>query len=231
MRLPRTLLVFLARSWAAVLSDPDPPILDHSFQNLRHPRADREAVAAIAARLPDDPRLIEAAVLGPLVPYAYDWQTASVPWYFPTTSEVLAAGRGDCESRAVLLASILTAKRIPYSLRLSFDHIWVEYPGKPATALENAGLVVAGTRDGRFFVRWPKDFSLVQEVEDQVAIYWTPAPLYRVVLLIGGLLLVMSWNAAVAWLAGTGTLALVRLPSRSAVAASRRRFAARAHRV
>ena len=78
------------------------------------------------------------------VPYAYDWQSAGVPWYFPTTAEALRAGRGDCESRAVVLASILTAKGIPNELRLSFDHIWVDYPGKQANALENAGVQFAG---------------------------------------------------------------------------------------
>ncbi len=49
-----------------------------------------------------------------IVPYAYDWQTAGVPWYFPTTREALAQKRGDCESRAVVLASILAYKHIPY---------------------------------------------------------------------------------------------------------------------
>ena len=81
------------------------------------------------------------------VPYAYDWQSAGVPWYFPTTAEALRAGRGDCESRAVVLASILTAKGIPNELRLSFDHIWVDYPGKQANALENAGVQFAGVAE------------------------------------------------------------------------------------
>ena len=111
------------------------------------------------------------------VPYAYDWQSAGVPWYFPTTREALRAGRGDCESRALVLASILTAKGIPNELRMSFDHIWVDYPGKQANALENAGVQFAGRQDGHFFLHWPADFHLGQEVADQVAIFWTPAPL------------------------------------------------------
>ena len=45
--------------------------------------------SAIAETLPNDPRLIEQAVLTRLVPYSYDWQTNGVPWYFPNTVEVI----------------------------------------------------------------------------------------------------------------------------------------------
>ena len=118
------------------------------MRNILRPRVDPQAVAALARRLPDDPKAIEAYVLERQVPYAYDWQSAGVPWYFPTTSEAVRAGRGDCESRALVLASILTAKGIPNELRMSFDHIWVDYPGKTANALENPGVQLAGSRNG-----------------------------------------------------------------------------------
>ena len=156
------------------------------MRNTLRPRVEPRAAAALARSLPDDPRAIEAYVLEQQVPYAYDWQSAGVPWYFPTASEALRAGRGDCESRALVLASILTAKGIPNELRMSFDHIWVDYPGKQANALENAGVEFAGRQDGRFFLHWPADFHLRQEVADQVAIFWTPAPWGRVLLLALG---------------------------------------------
>ncbi len=226
------LLLFLALSWAFVALYPDPTVLVRSVQNLVHPRVDPAAVAGIAARLPDDPRLIEAYVLERQVPYAYDWQTAGVPWYFPSTRDALAAGAGDCESRAIVLASILTAKHIPHSLRLSFDHIWVDYPGKTANALENPGVVLAGTKDGRLFIHWPRDFHLGQEIGDQLAIYWTPAPLYRVILLFGGLLLIALWNVAAARLAGAGATApAASRPLPTAPIRRRGRLAARPHRV
>ncbi len=139
------------------------------------------------------------------VPYAYDWQAVGVPWYFPTTAEALRAGRGDCESRAVVLASVLTAKGIPNELRVSIGHIWVDYPGKQASALENAGVQIAGTQDGRFFLRWPADFELGREVSEQLAIHWTPAPPWRVLLLVAGLSLIVIWNA-LARLLGAGRL-------------------------
>ena len=144
MRFPRRLLVFLALSWVLVVLYPDPGVLVRSVRNTLRPRVEPQAAAALARSLPDDPRAIEAYVLERQVPYAYDWQSAGVPWYFPTASEALRAGRGDCESRALVLASILTAKGIPNELRMSFDHIWVDYPGKQANAIENAGVEFAG---------------------------------------------------------------------------------------
>jgi len=204
MRFPRLLLIFLAVSWVVVVLYPDPAVLVRSVRNSASPRVDPAAVTVLAARLPDDPVLIESFVFERQVPYAFDWESAGVPWYFPTTAEAVRAGRGDCESRALVLASILTAKGIPNELRMSLDHIWVEYPGKQANALENAGVELAGSRDGRFFLHWPSDFELGREVADQVAMYWTPAPAPRVLLLVGGLSCIALWNV-LAGLPGRGT--------------------------
>jgi len=202
MRFPRSLLVFLALSWVLVMLYPDPGVLVRSVRNTLQPRVEPQAAAALARSLPDDPRAIEAYVLDQQVPYAYDWQSAGVPWYFPTASEALRAGRGDCESRAIVLASLLTAKGIPNELRMSFDHIWVDYPGKVANAMENAAVQFAGRQDGRFFLHWPADFHLRQEVADQVAIHWTPAPRGRLLLLALGLTLIPLWNVLSGRLAG-----------------------------
>ncbi len=207
------MLVFLALSWASVALYPDPMVLVHSVQNIVHPRIQPRAVAAIAARLPDDPKKIEAYVLEHQVPYAYDWQSAGVPWYFPTATDVLRQGVGDCESRAIMLASLLAAKHIPYHLSVSFDHIWVDYPGKQANALENPRVQIAGTRNGHFFIRWPAYLNLRQEWADQVAMYWTPAPIAERVLLFGGLCLIALWNA-LAGLLALGRRGLVRTASR-----------------
>ena len=214
MRFPRPVLFFLALSWVLVVLYPDPAVLARSVRNILRPDVDPVAVEALAARLPDDPRRIEAYVLERQVPYAFDWQSAGVPWYFPTTDEVLAAGRGDCESRALVLAGILTAKGIPNELRVSLDHIWVDYPGKTATALENAGVELAGRRDGRFFIHWPSDFHLGQEWSDQVAMYWTPAPRIRVVLLFAGLSFIALWNVLARLAAGGGPDLELTVPRR-----------------
>ena len=92
MRFPRRVLVFLALSWVLVMLYPDPGVLVRSVRNTLRPRVEPQAVAALARSLPDDPQAIEAFVLDQQVPYAYDWQSAGVPWYFPTASEALRAG-------------------------------------------------------------------------------------------------------------------------------------------
>jgi hypothetical protein len=204
MRFPRLVLIFLALSWVFAVLYPDPAVLVRSIRNTVHPNIDPAAVQAIARRLPSDPRAIEAYVLGRQVPYAYDWQSAGVPWYFPTTREALRMHSGDCESRAVVLASILTAKGIPNHLYMSLDHIWVDYPGKTANSLENPGVQLAGSRNGHWFFHWPAVVSLRQEWADQVAMYWTPAPPLRVVLLGLGLLLISLWNVLARLAAGGG---------------------------
>ena len=81
----------------------------------------------------------------------------------------------------------------------------MDYPGKQGNAIENAGVQFAGRENGRFFLHWPDDFQLGQEISDQLAIYWTPAPAWRVLLLVAGLSLIVLWNAF-ARLLGAGRL-------------------------
>jgi len=211
---PAFALLFVA--WVVVTLYPDPLVLGRSIQNLRHPDIDAAAVARLARQLPDKPALIERAVLGSVLPYSYDWQTAGVPWYFPTTRDALRQKSGDCESRAVVLAAILRAKHIPYHLVMSIDHIWVDYPGKQQNSLENDAVAIGGDNgDGSLFaLHWPKDFDPWNEVQNQVGLYWTPMPLARKALLLGGLLFISLWNALAAALrnARSAPLALRPLP-------------------
>ena len=194
MKLPRWALFFLLVGWILLVLYPDPSVLVRSITNIEHPDVDAVAVRAIAATLPNDPRLIEQAVLTRLVPYSYDWQTSGVPWYFPNAAEVIRSKRGDCESRAVLLASILKAKGIPFQILMSFDHIWVDYPGKQANALENKDVALAQRVNGRYVWFWPKDFHLGAEINAQLATFWTPMPIARKGLFFGGLLMLLLIN-------------------------------------
>lgn len=211
LRLPLFVRVLLVAAWLFVVLYPDPRVLGRAVRNLQTLPVDAVAVAPLAARLPDDPVRIERAVLDRIVPYGYDWQVSGVPWYFPTTAEVLAEGRGDCESRALVLASILDAKKIPHRLMMSLDHIWVDYPGKRGNALENDALAIAAQReDGSFRFGWPADLDPVVEFDDQVTILWEPMPLRRKLLLFAGTLLALGWNAC-AWRIGE-RLGVVRAP-------------------
>jgi hypothetical protein len=213
VKLPRLAVFWLLLGWIFLALYPNPSLLVRSINNIQHPDIDAAAVRNLAATLPNDPKLIEQAVLDRIVPYAYDWQVNGVPWYFPTTAEVIKAKRGDCESRAVVLASILKAKGIPYQLLMSFDHIWVQYPGKQANALENPDVALAQRVNGHYVWHWPKDFHLGAEINAQLGMYWTPMPGLRKALMFIGLMMVLLINpVASATRRRAGYLDLSRLP-------------------
>ena len=179
----RRLLIALASlAWVLVVLYPNPTLLARAVANARQPDIDPSAVAGWAAELPDDPEAVEAAVLGRYVHYAVPWQIRGVPWYFPTTAEVVADGSGDCQGRMLVLASILEAKGIPYTLRASLDHIWVEYPKKRPNGLENPAVAIMD--DGRLRVpaRW--DWRETYRIEREY--FWDSMPAARRVLLPGG---------------------------------------------
>ena len=69
--LPRRALIFLSFVWVLVMLYPDPTTLVRSVRNTMRPVVQPQAVAALARRLPNDPRAIESYVLGKQVPYAY----------------------------------------------------------------------------------------------------------------------------------------------------------------
>lgn len=195
-RVSRGGLLFVALTWLLLSLYPNPLVLGRSIQNLRHIELDPAAVAELADRLPDSPQRIEQIVKQRVVPYAYDWSTEGVPWYFPTTAEVLHRGAGDCESRAVVLASIFSVKGIPHELKMSFDHIWVDYPGKIPNEAESDALAIGRSVDGSpFGLHWPRELNVWGELRAQVELLWLPMPLARELLLFTGLALVCSWNA------------------------------------
>jgi hypothetical protein len=201
VKLPRLAVFWLLLGWFFAVLYPDPSVLARSISNIRSSGIDANEVRELAATLPDDPALIERIVLDELVPYAFDWEASRVPWYFPTVREVLQVNRGDCESRLVVFASILTAKNIPYEILMSLDHTWVDYPGKQANAIENTEVSVAERTSDGVSWHWPKDFDPIAEIRGQLDIYWIPMPSGRKVLLFGGFLLVLATNpiAAARW--------------------------------
>jgi len=183
----RLLTTGLLLLWTVLALYPNPLMLGRAIAQSWNPVIDADAVRGIAATLPDDPAQIEQAVLGRIVPYAVPWQMYSVPWYFPTPAEVLAEGRGDCESRAVMLASLLKAKGIPFRLEASFDHIWVDYQGKQPNALENPQVAIAQKApDTNYGFQLPADWNVQQSWEIERAYFLDPAPGWRwAVLLLG----------------------------------------------
>jgi len=86
-----------------------------------------------------------------------------------------------------VLASILKAKGIPTRFVGSFDHLWVDYPGKHANAIENAATAVATQQaDGRYQFKWPKLVEWQKSWEIERAYFWDMMPGWRLMVLLGG---------------------------------------------
>ncbi len=193
--------------WTLIVLYPDPRLLITSIARAWHPVIEPSAVRELAAGLPDDPRAIETIVTTELIAYATPWQTYGVPWYFATPTTALARGEGDCQAQAVVLASILRAKGIPATLVGSFDHLWVEYPGKRPSRLENRQVaLVTQQPDNRYRFHWPRLIDWRQSWEIERAYFWDAMPRERLGLLIAGWLLigVQPWRA---WRSHAGNIA------------------------
>ena len=178
----------LAIAWAVSVCYPNPGVLVRSIQNAWRPVIDAESVREWALTLPANPRQIEASVLERIT-YAVPWETDGVPWTFPTPAEVMARNAGDCQGRAVVLASVFEARGMPYRLEASFDHIWVDYPGRKGTGIENPNKVMvrrAPTADGwASRMRLPEiDWAESWRIEREY--FWDTAPWFRRTLIVFG---------------------------------------------
>ena len=174
--------------WILLVLYPNPVNLIISVQRLFNFDAEPEAVEFMLNDLPSDPVAIEKTVLA-IIPYRHDWEVYGMPWYFPTIDKVLERGEGDCKARALVLASLLKAKNIPYQVNQSPIHVWVEYEGKQATSIENDQV--------KFHQRDPEtgerqfqipDIGLGEVVDSFWQAFWGPMPDGRKALLISGLL-------------------------------------------
>jgi hypothetical protein len=178
--------------WTLFALYPNPLVLADSIRHAWSPVIDPDAVREWARTLPRNPRAIEDAVLTRIT-YAVPWKTDGVPWTFPTPAEVMARGTGDCQARAVVLASTFEALGMPYRLEASFDHIWVDYPGRKGTGIE---------RPERAFVRraptdrgWASrlhlpDIDWAESWRIEREYFWDAAPWWRIMLLVAGWVIV-----------------------------------------
>lgn len=188
----------LSLLWLLLVCYPDPRILAEAVGHTWSPPIDADAVVEWAQELPDHPALIEEAVLE-RIRYAVPWRTHGVPWAFPSPAKILEINLGDCQSRAVVLASILHVKGIPFEIRASIDHMWVEYSGKPPRALERADGMLWSRRslEGETGTDWvPRNEFQVPRVDWLETLrlereyYWDPAPVSRRLLLVAGIAII-----------------------------------------
>jgi hypothetical protein len=172
-------------AWTGATMYRDPSRLFHSVARLVHPPVDAEAAAEIAATLPDDYEAIERFV-AEHVPYKTAWEVYGVPWYFPTVQEVLADRAGDCQAQAILMASILESKGMPYTMRYSLDHVWVDYPGKEQKGLEDAATSFVSSEGEGWLARLPRKLPVRTIVKERLAYHWAPMPRAQKALLVAG---------------------------------------------
>ena len=183
-------LIFIL--WILLVLYPNPLNLIISIQRILNFDAAPGTVEFMLNDFPSDPVAIEQAVLAK-IPYRYDWDLYSMPWYCPTIEEVLERGEGDCKARALVLASVLEAKSIPYQVHSSPMHVWVEYEGKQETSIENAQVEFyqydPETDERRFQIPDIGPGRLTHYWQQQ---FWAPMPDGRKALLISGLLALIA---------------------------------------
>ena len=177
-------LIFIL--WILLVLYPNPLNLIISIQRILNFDADPGTVEFMLNDFPSDPVAIEQAVLAK-IPYRYDWDLYSMPWYCPTIEEVLERGEGDCKARALVLASVLEAQSIPYQVHSSPMHVWVEYEGKQETSIENAQVEFyqydPETGERRFQI---PHIGLSRVMNAFWQSFWDPMPESRKALLISG---------------------------------------------
>jgi len=178
-------LIFIL--WILFVLYPNPLNLIISIQRVFNFDADPGAVEFMLNDLPSDPVDIEETVLA-RIPYRHDWEVYGMPWYCPTIEQVLERGEGDCKARALVLASVLEAKNIPYQVNSSPTHTWVTYEGKQETSIENTQVEFyqydPETGERRFQI---PDIGLGRLMDYWQRQFWTPMPDGRKALLISGL--------------------------------------------
>lgn len=195
----RRALLFLAAAlvWTLASCYPNPLVLARSLARYRRFPLDPGIEKRLGWDLPSSPATIEAFV-DSLVRSQPDWELYRVPWYMPTPAEAARARRGDCESRAVLLASLLAGRDIPFEIRASFNHIWVDYPGRRPRPGESPDSAYLQGEPGRFRIRWPSRVAWAEFLSVQREQLWDAMPLARKAIWALGLV----WIGAASALAG-----------------------------
>jgi hypothetical protein len=173
--------------WILFVLYPNPFSLIISVHRVFSPDIDPHAVGFLLGDFPSDPAAIEEVVVA-RIPYYYDWEVHGMPWYFSTTKAVLEKGKGDCKARAIVFASILEAKHIPYRINSSPIHVWVEYEGKTETSLENPRVKFyqQDPETGKRFFQIP-DIGLREVMNSTWQGFWHPMPDGRKALLLSGI--------------------------------------------
>jgi hypothetical protein len=115
-------------------------------------RAELESRFPAGADAVERQRIVEKFVYEK-VPYAFDWDTWGVVDYLPTVEEVIAAGREDCDGRALVAASLLRRYDPTVHLVSDFKHVWIASAAGEAMG-PGPRKVVEVTPEGERRVQW-----------------------------------------------------------------------------
>ena len=171
--------------WTFIVCYPNPYIFFRNFARYIRFPVNPSIMELIDTDIPDEPSEISKFVKN-AIRYEYDWSNYGVPWYVPDAVDAIIRGKGDCESRAIVLASLLEAKNISYSLKASLIHIWVEYPGKNPTKSENEEIAYVGKVDGRYRLKIPDLRQWQRYVKAEREMLWDAMPGFRKIVMISG---------------------------------------------
>ncbi len=191
------LFAFATALWTLLALYPNPAVLTRSLARYRRLPVDPELEQKIGWELPEDPATIELFV-DSLHLHTPDWPLFRVPWYVPTPLEAALMTHGDCEAKTVLFASILEGKGLPYDIRASFTHIWVDYPGRSARVGESPEVAYMVGEPERLSLRWPDRIDWRRSLAMEREALWEAMPLARKFIWLLGL----SWVALAAVFAG-----------------------------
>ena len=176
--------------WTFIVCFPNPFVVVRNVIRYIHLPVDPSVIEIIEAEIPDEPQEIEKFVLA-LVKYQYDWENYGTPDYVATARQAVTRRRGDCEDRAVVLASLLEAKNIPDNLKASVIHYWVDYPGKKSSRNENEDVAFFGKKDGKFRFKMPDMGQLGHYLKSGKKGLWDVMPATRKMLMLSGWMLIL----------------------------------------
>ncbi|MFP4644090.1 MAG: hypothetical protein ACLFM0_07030 [Spirochaetales bacterium] len=184
-------------AWVLFALYPRPSDLVKSVYRVFSPPVDGGYAVSFAHLFADmdEPVDIETQVES-VFAYQYDWVTYDLPWYYPTVEEAFDRMAGDCKTQLVVLASVLESRGIPYTIRVSPTHVWVDYEGKPQSRVESAELAIftspAGnqgestvTSEGP--LSRPEHFDMARSFEVFWVAFWDYMPTDRKISLAVGL--------------------------------------------
>ena len=176
--------------WTFIVCFPNPYIFARNVIRYIRLPVDPAIIEIIEAEVPDEPREIEKFALA-LVKFQYDWQNYGTPDYVSTARQAVTRRRGDCEDRAIVLASLFEAKNIPYNLKASLVHYWVDYPGKKASRNENENVAFFGKKDGKYRLKMPDMSQWGRYLKSGKKGLWDVMPTARKMLMLSGWMLIL----------------------------------------